>query len=66
MNNHQILGKVINGDACRRANEEQFVIATSHGIAISDAARGNMILKKAEEKNVGTMLPLLQEVDILR
>ena len=57
MNNHQILGKVINGDACGRANEEEFVIASSHGIAISDVAVGNMILKKAEEKNVGTMLP---------
>lgn len=66
VNNHQILGKVINGDACGRANEDEFVIASSHGIAISDVAVGNMILKKAEEKNVGTMLPLLQEVDILR
>lgn len=66
VNNHQILGKVINGQACGRANEEEFVIASSHGIAISDVAVGEMILKNAEKKNIGTMLPLFEESDILR
>ncbi|MCQ2412990.1 MAG: hypothetical protein MJ057_08575 [Sphaerochaetaceae bacterium] len=66
INNHQILGKVINGDACGRANEDEFVIASSHGIAISDVAVGNLILKKAEEKGIGVMLPLMEETDILR
>jgi ornithine cyclodeaminase/alanine dehydrogenase-like protein (mu-crystallin family) len=66
INNHQILGKVINGQACGRANEDEFVIASSHGIAISDVAVGDMILKTAEKKNIGTMLPLFEENDILR
>ena len=66
INNHQILGKVINGQACGRANEDEFVIASSHGIAISDVAVGDMILKAAEKKNIGTMLPLFEENDILR
>ncbi len=66
VNNHQILGQVINGQACGRANEDEFVIASSHGIAISDVAVGDMILKSAEKKNIGTMLPLFEENDILR
>ncbi len=63
---YQILGKIINGDNVGRANEDEFVITSSHGIAISDVAVGNMILQKAREKNVGTMLPLIRETDILR
>ena len=66
VNNHQILGQVINGTACGRANQEEFVIASSHGIAISDVAVGQLILRKAEAQNIGTMLPLMEENDILR
>ena len=44
---YQILGKIINGDNVGRANEDEFVITSSHGIAISDVAVGNMILQKA-------------------
>jgi ornithine cyclodeaminase/alanine dehydrogenase len=63
---YQILGNIINGDAVGRASEEEFVITSSHGIAISDVAVGEMILKKAEVRNIGTMLSLMQEADILR
>jgi len=63
---YQILGKVINGDAVGRANEDEFVITSSHGIAISDVAVGDMILRMAESRNIGTMLSLMQEEDILR
>ncbi len=63
---YQILGKIINGDAVGRASDEEFVIASSHGIAISDVAVGNMVLNKAREKNAGRMLPLMREMDILR
>ena len=61
-----ILGDIINGKAVGRANEEEFVIASSHGIALSDVAVGKMILEKAEAQGVGTMLPLMEENDILR
>ena len=64
--NFQQLGKVINGDAVGRANEEEFVIASSHGISISDVAVGNLILQKAEEKGIGTVLTLMEENDIVR
>jgi ornithine cyclodeaminase/alanine dehydrogenase-like protein (mu-crystallin family) len=63
---YQILGKIINGDAVGRANEEEFVITPSHGIALSDVAVGQMILEKAEARGVGTMLPLLEEAEIIR
>lgn len=61
-----ILGDIINGKAVGRANEEEFVIASSHGIALSDVAVGKMILEKAEAQGIGTMLPLMEENDILR
>ena len=61
-----ILGDIINGKAVGRANEEEFVITSSHGIALSDVAVGKMILEKAEAQNVGTMLSLMEETDILR
>lgn len=61
-----ILGDIINGKAVGRANEEEFVITSSHGIALSDVAVGKMILERAEAQNVGTMLSLMEETDILR
>lgn len=62
---YQILGKIINGDNVGRANEEEFVISSSHGIAISDVALGNLILEYAEKKNVGATLPFMKEADII-
>ena len=44
----------------------EFVITSSHGIALSDVAVGKMILDKAEAQGVGTMLTLMEENDILR
>ena len=61
-----ILGDIINGVVPGRVSEEEFVITSSHGIALSDVAVGQMILKKAEEQGVGVMLPLMEEADILR
>ena len=63
---HQLLGDIIIGKACGRLNDNEFVIASSHGISISDVAVGNMILQRAEEKGVGTILTLMEETDILR
>ena len=63
---YQLLGDIINGDAVGRANEEEFVISSSHGIALSDVAVGQMLLDRAAEKNIGTMLPLMKEIDIVR
>ena len=63
---HELLGDIINGKAVGRASEEEFVISSSHGIALSDVAVGQMILEKAEAQNVGTVLPLMKEIDIIR
>ena len=62
---YQLLGKIVNGEAVGRANEEEFVIASSHGIALSDIAVAQMLYDLATEKNVGTVLPLMQEADII-
>ena len=62
---YQLLGKIIAGDAVGRASEEEFVIASSHGIAISDVAVGQIILDMAEKEDVGMVLSLMQEADII-
>lgn len=62
---YQLLGKIVNGDAVGRANEDEFVIASSHGIALSDIAVAQMLYDLATKKNVGTVLPLMQEADII-
>ena len=61
-----ILGDIINGVVPGRVSEEEFVITSSHGIALSDVAVGKMILEKAEAQGVGTMLTLMEEADIIR
>lgn len=61
-----LFGDIINGKVPDRANEEEFVISSSHGIALSDVALGHLILQKAEKENVGVILPLMREIDILR
>ena len=63
---YQILGKIINGEAVGRASEDEFVIASSHGISISDVAVGDLILRRAEERGIGTVLTLMEESDIIR
>lgn len=62
---YELLGRIINNDAIGRANDEEFVISSCHGIAISDIAVGQMVLDLAAKKNVGSMLPLMREDDIL-
>ena len=61
-----LLGDIINGKVPGRANEEEFVTTSSHGIALSDVAVADIVLKKAEEKGVGQILTLMEEEDILR
>ncbi|MGE5676589.1 MAG: ornithine cyclodeaminase family protein [Pseudomonadota bacterium] len=63
---YELLGKIINGDAIGRGSEEEFVIASSHGIALSDIAVAQMIYNKATEQNIGAVFPLMEEVDIVR
>ena len=58
--------QLINGVVPGRASEDEFVIASSHGIALSDVAVGKIILEKAEAQGVGTMLTLMEENDIIR
>lgn len=59
------LGEIINGDVPGRANQEEFVISSCHGIALSDVAVGDLILRKAKEENVGISLPFMRQMDIL-
>ena len=61
-----ILGDIINGKRCGRASEDEFVITSSHGIALSDVALGKMILERAEAQGIGTVLTLMEESDIIR
>lgn len=61
-----ILGDIITGKRCGRASEDEFVITSSHGIALSDVALGRMILERAEAQGVGTVLTLMEESDIIR
>lgn len=60
------IGEIINGDAVGRLNDDEFVIASSHGVALSDVMLAQMIYDKAQEMNVGVVLPLLREGDIIR
>ena len=60
-----ILGDIINGVVPGRVSEDEFVITSSHGIALSDVAVGDLILQKAKESNVGITLPFMREMDIL-
>ena len=60
------VGEIINGDEPGRLNDEEFVIASSHGVALSDVILAQMIYDKAQELQVGVLLPLLREGDIIR
>lgn len=62
---YQTVGRIINGTDIGRANDDEFVITSSHGIAISDVAVGNLILEYAEKDCVGTVLPFMREADIM-
>ena len=61
-----LLGDIINGTVPGRESEDEFVITSSHGIALSDVAVAEMILRKADEKDAGQILTLMEEEDILR
>ena len=61
-----LLGDIVNGTVSGRASENEFVITSSHGIALSDVAVASMVLRIADEKGVGQILTLMEEEDILR
>ncbi len=61
-----LLGDIINGTVPGRESEDEFVITSSHGIALSDVAVAEMILRKADENGAGQILTLMEEEDILR
>ncbi len=60
------IGEIVNGDVPGRLDDDEFVIASSHGVALSDVMLAQMIYDKAQELNVGVLLPLLREGDIIR
>ena len=61
-----LLGDIVNGTVPGRASEDEFVITSSHGIALSDVAVASMVLRIADGKGVGQILTLMEEEDILR
>lgn len=61
-----LLGDIVNGTVPGRASEDEFVITSSHGIALSDVAVASMVLRIADEKGIGQILTLMEEEDILR
>lgn len=63
---YQLLGDIINGKSVGRANEEEFVISSSHGVALSDVALGKLILERAEAAGAGIVLPLMENSDMMR
>lgn len=60
------IGEIINGDVPGRLNDDEFVIASSHGVALTDVILAQMIYDKAEARDTGIKLPLLRESDIIR
>ena len=60
------IGEIINGDAPGRLNDDEFVIASSHGVALSDVILAQMIYDKATERGVGEFLTILRQGDIIR
>lgn len=59
------LGEIINKKIAGRKNDDEFIISSCHGIALSDVAVGNLILKKAVLEGIGVQLPFMRETDIL-
>ncbi|HOG00527.1 MAG TPA: hypothetical protein PKW29_05390 [Clostridia bacterium] len=60
------IGEVINGTVPGRANDDEYIISSCHGIALSDVAVAQMIYDRANEKKVGIVLPFMHDIDILR
>lgn len=59
------LGQIINGKIQGRKNDDEFIISSCHGIALSDVAVGKIILDQAFEDGAGVKLPFMRENDIL-
>ena len=60
------LGEIINGAVPGRLSDDEFVIASSHGVALSDVILAQMIYDRAKDLGIGEFLPLLREGDIIR
>ena len=60
------LGEIINGTVPGRLSDDEFVIASSHGVALSDVILAQMIYDRAKDLGIGEFLPLLREGDINR
>lgn len=60
------IGEIINGDVPGRINDEEFVISSSHGVALSDIVLAQMVYDKAKKCGAGVDLPLLRKGDIIR
>lgn len=54
------LGDLVNGKAGRE-NDNESILAFNVGIAAEDISLGQFIYEKAVEKNVGTVLPLMEQ-----
>lgn len=55
---HAELGEIVNGTKTGRTDEEEITIFKSVGNAVQDLAAANLVLKKAEEINLGTIVQI--------
>jgi len=54
------LGKIVIGEKPGRQNDNEKILAVNIGLAIGDVSLGNAIFNKAVEKNIGTILPFME------
>lgn len=62
---YHLLGNIASGDDLGRSNDEEFVISFNMGISVTDLALASIILARAEEKNIGLRLPLMESDDLM-
>jgi ornithine cyclodeaminase/alanine dehydrogenase-like protein (mu-crystallin family) len=55
---HGELGDVVTGKIASRENEDEITVFKSVGVAVQDLISADLVLKKAQEKGVGTHLQL--------
>jgi ornithine cyclodeaminase len=55
---HAELGEIIVGDKPGRETDDEIILLNPMGMAIDDIACAKAILGRAEDRNIGTVLPL--------
>ena len=55
---HAELGEIIVGDKPGRETDDEIILLNPMGMAIDDIACAKAILQRAEDRGIGTVLPL--------